>query len=133
MSNELSIAELADAAGVSRRAVRFYVQEKLLAPPDGAGRGSHYGPSHLDQLQKISQWQRAGHSLDAIRRMLKGESVPPPAPPRPVREAALAARLISRIELLDGVELAFDAARFAPDSQDLLALRELAQKIFRPR
>lgn len=130
MNDELTIAELADNAGVSRRAVRFYVQEKLLEPPSGAGRGSYYGAAHLAQLRKIAEWQRAGHSLEGIRRMLRGETMPPPAPPRPAREAAMAARLMSRVELMDGVELTFDAAQFSPDAAGLAALRELARKVF---
>src|SRR5438552_1261015 len=127
MANELTIAELADAAGVSRRAVRFYVQEKLLDPPRGAGRGSHYEALHLDQLKRIAEGQRAGYSLDAIRRILRGEQVPRPAEPvRPAREAALAATLLTRVQLMDGVELSFDAARFSPRAEDLMELRELA-------
>src|SRR5512147_317142 len=104
MGTEMNIAELADAAGVSRRAVRFYVQEKLLEPPEGAGRGSHYTPRHLEQLQRLAQWQRAGYSLDAIRRMMRGEEVSPPQPVRPVREARLESRVSSHVELLEGVE-----------------------------
>jgi hypothetical protein len=37
-----SIGELADATGVSRRTVRFYVQRGLIDPPVGLGRASHY-------------------------------------------------------------------------------------------
>ena len=131
MTSELSIAELADAAGVSRRAVRFYVQEKLLDPPRGAGRGSHYEASHLDQLRHIAEWQRAGYSLDAIRRMLRGEQVPRPTEPvRPVRDAGFTSRLMSRVELMEGVELNFDAGRYSPAAEDLEELRQMARRIF---
>ena len=131
MDTELNIAQLADAAGVSRRAVRFYVQEKLLDPPRGAGRGSHYEHSHLDQLRQIAAWQRTGYSLDAIRRMLRGETLPLPAEPaRPIQGAHLTTRLISRVELLEGVEITFDAQRFAPNAEGLLALQELARQVF---
>jgi DNA-binding transcriptional MerR regulator len=133
MKDDFNIAELAEAAGVSRRAVRFYVQEKLLDPPEGAGRGSYYGAGHLTQLRKIAEWQRAGHSLEAIRRMLGGDAVPAPRPPRPAREAAMGARLLSRVELMEGVELTYDVTRFAPDSDGLQALQDLARKVFGPR
>jgi DNA-binding transcriptional MerR regulator len=132
MANETySINELADAAGISRRAVRFYVQEKLLPPPEGAGRGSHYERSHLEQLQRIVELQRTGHALDAIRRIFAGEKVPPPEPPRPSRSPIVNAMLLSRVELLQGVELSYDAARFSPNAEDLQAFQELARKIFR--
>src|SRR5688500_10841057 len=71
-SGELSISELADAAGLSRRAIRFYVQQKLLPTPLGRGRGKHYDASHLQRLKRIAELQAAGHSLDAIRRILEG-------------------------------------------------------------
>jgi DNA-binding transcriptional MerR regulator len=128
-TNELSIGELADVTGVSPRTVRFYVQEKLLAPPEGAGRGSHYTRVHLEQLRRIAELQRAGHALDAIRRILRGEDVPAPSV-RAAQTAPMAASLVSRIELVDGVELFFDAGKFSPDAEGLLALRELAHRVF---
>jgi DNA-binding transcriptional MerR regulator len=126
-----SINELADAAGISRRAVRFYVQEKLLAPPEGAGRGSHYERSHLEQLRRIVELQRAGHALDAIRRIFAGERVATPEPPRPARSALMNSTLLSRVELMPGVALSFDAARYSPAADELLAFQELARKVFR--
>ena len=74
-SGELGIGELADAAGLSRRAVRFYVQRKLLPTPLGRGRGRHYDASHLERLKRIAELQAAGHSLDAIGRILDGKVV----------------------------------------------------------
>lgn len=62
-----SIDELADLGGVSRRTVRYYVQEGLLPSPLGVGRGRHYGRPHLDRLLEVKAWQEAGLSLDEIR------------------------------------------------------------------
>jgi DNA-binding transcriptional MerR regulator len=130
-SDGITIDELASAAGLSRRAVRYYVQEKLLPPPNGLGRGSRYERSHLEQLKRIAELQTAGHSLDAIRRLLAGDSVPPPAQPaRPHRRAVLSAELWTRAQLADGVELHFDAAKHQPSVEGLLAMRELAQRVF---
>src|SRR5687768_76876 len=113
---ELSIAELADAAGLSRRAIRFYVQQRLLPAPSGRGRGRHYDPSHLERLRRIAELQSAGHSLDAIRRILEGGresmstlSAPEPQARRPRVRPALSAELWTRLRLSDGVELHFDA------------------------
>src|SRR5512137_1948428 len=61
------IDELADLGGVSRRTVRFYIQEGLLPAPLGVGRGSHYDRTHLDRLLAIKAEQEAGRSLDDIR------------------------------------------------------------------
>ena len=135
-SGELSIGELADAAGLSRRAVRFYVQQKLLPTPLGRGRGRHYDASHLERLQRIGELQRAGHSLDAIRRILDGQPVSAPerqnGEERPVRtRPALSAELWTRIRLMDGVELTFDSTKHQPDVHALLALRDAVRRAFR--
>ena len=123
--------ELAAAAGLSRRAVRFYVQQKLLPPPNGVGRGRHYDRSHLERLREIVALQAAGHSLDAIRRMSAGQPVPPPSA-GPVRRSrpSLSAQLWTRVTLADGVELTFDTAKHQPDAAGLVALRDLAQQVF---
>src|SRR3954449_10380202 len=103
-SSEMSIGELADAAGLSRRAIRFYVQQGLLPTPTGRGRGRHYDGTHLLALGRIAELQAAGHSLDAIRMILKGQPAPAPAaspaPGRngqPKRRPALAAELWTRL------------------------------------
>lgn len=58
---------LAFRAGVPLRTVRFYVQEKLVDPPLGRGRGSHFTDHHLVQLQQARTLQNAGFTLEAIR------------------------------------------------------------------
>ena len=62
-----NVDELADLGGVSRRTVRYYVQEGLLPAPLGVGRGRHYGRPHLDRLLEVKAWQESGLSLDEIR------------------------------------------------------------------
>lgn len=122
----MSIGELADAAGLSRRAIRFYVQQGLLPSPLGRGRGRHYDASHLDVLRRIAELQAAGHSLDAIRQILAGR--PAPVPPGNGRaksaRSGLSAELWTRLRLAEGLELHFDATKFNPDVRQLLALRE---------
>jgi DNA-binding transcriptional MerR regulator len=65
-----AIGDLADLGGVSRRTVRYYVQEGLIPAPLGVGRGNHYGREHLDQLLKVKALQEAGRTLDDIRHTL---------------------------------------------------------------
>jgi len=148
----LSIGELADAAGLTRRAVRFYVQCGLLPPPLARGRGAHYDRTHLARLLEIDRLQTAGHSLEAIRRILAepaaagsvpvGPDVPscevrtapaaygatPPVAPGPEavlpRATRLQTQLLVRLRFAEGVELHLDATRFNPDAAVLLALRE---------
>lgn len=100
-----SVGELADVADVSRRAVRFYVQRGLLAPPIGVGRGAYYTADHLDRLLTLKRLQAEGLSLDDVAAALATPSssptplAPPPALAPAVPEAWL------RVEVAPGVEL----------------------------
>jgi DNA-binding transcriptional MerR regulator len=97
-----AIGDLADLGGVSRRTVRYYVQEGLLPAPLGVGRGNHYGPAHLDRLLKVKALQESGRTLDEIRQTLHQRSrraeQPELAPP-PERA------IWRRITLAPGLEL----------------------------
>lgn len=130
MSEELSIGELADAARLTRRAVRFYVQQGLLQSPLGRGRGRHYDRSHLDRLRRIAELQQAGHSLEAIRRILAGgEADPVPEPGRRPRvRSPLSSGLWTHVELAEGIELHLDATRHQPSVEQLLAIREAVRQ-----
>jgi DNA-binding transcriptional MerR regulator len=137
----MTIGELADAAWVSRRAVRFYVQRGLLPPPLARGRGASYGEAHAERLQQILRLQDAGHSLAAIAALLGqggasaaaqgGEpataaSSPPPAGalPAPAPPPRLRPQLVIHLRLADGIELQLDATRFNPDAGSLIELRD---------
>lgn len=125
----MTIGELADAAGLSRRAIRFYVQRNLIAAPQGKGRGSAYTQEHLDRLKQIQDLQVAGHSLDGIKRILAGDEVPEPvgngAKRRKVRRASggLSAELWTRLRIVEGVELHFDASKINPEIEQMLELK----------
>ncbi|MDQ3440356.1 MAG: helix-turn-helix domain-containing protein [Planctomycetota bacterium] len=129
----MNLVDLADKARLNPRAVRFYIQRGLLSPPAGLGRGRHYSREHLDTLGRIQELQAAGHSLDAIGRILAGkdvESVPPPAPESTRARPTLSAELWTRLKLIPGVELHFDATRHQPDVAQLLAVREAIRAAF---
>jgi hypothetical protein len=64
------IEELCRLTGFSRRTVRYYVQEGLVAPPAGRGRGGYYSDLHAAQLARIRELQEQGFRLDAIRGMV---------------------------------------------------------------
>ena len=127
-----NIADLADAAGITTRAVRFYVQQRLLSPPRGVGRGDHYDDSHLSALRRISELQQAGHSLAEIRLILEGKATPDPKAPEPPpdRPMAMAAGLYTRLQLAPGIELHFDASRFSPPVEGLMNIRRLVRVVF---
>jgi DNA-binding transcriptional MerR regulator len=123
-----AIGDLADLGGVSRRTVRYYVQERLLAAPYGVGRGNHYGREHLDQLLRVKALQEDGRTLDEIRDAL-GQSgrrralmtFESPAPAR--RTLAPPPRTLwRRVTLAPGVELNVSGAVRLPSPGTLEAL-----------
>lgn len=99
-----AIGELATLGGVSRRTVRYYVQEGLIRPPLGLGRGNHYTPEHLDQLLRVKAMQESGRTLDDIRREL-GQKPKGGTKEEPVREESAPRSLWRRISVAPGVEL----------------------------
>ena len=67
---ELSIKDICAQAGVTPRTVHFYIQQALLPPPDGAGRGARYTEAHLARLRLIRRLQKEHLPLNEIRRQL---------------------------------------------------------------
>ncbi len=122
-----AIGDLATLGEVSRRTVRYYVQEGLIPPPDGLGRGNHYGPEHLEALLRVKAMQEGGHTLDDIRHSLSHRPARS-APPAQTRKAALTDRpaaarsLWHRLSIAVGVELHVASTVDLPSRA---ALREL--------
>jgi DNA-binding transcriptional MerR regulator len=102
---EWKLAELAAAAGVSPRTVRYYVQRGLLSAPPFKGPDTVYGEDHLRRLKAIRVLQARFLPLDAIQvelarlspeelqklaeSALPTDTLPPapaPLPPEPARQ-----------------------------------------------
>lgn len=79
MNEEKTLAELADAAGIPARTIRFYISRGLLAGPAKAGRGAVYTGAHLERLEKIKDLQAQGRHLAEIAPLL--ETTPEEARP----------------------------------------------------
>jgi DNA-binding transcriptional MerR regulator len=119
-------------AEVSRRTIRFFVQEGLLQEPYGRGRGKHYGPEHLQRLREIREMQKRGLSLAEVRAALAGptrrprvalvaESTPGPA----------ASSRWTRVGILPGVELHVSGAYRAPSAREVEELVEWCRRSLR--
>jgi Ca-activated chloride channel family protein len=96
--SEWKLPELAAAAGVSPRTVRYYVQRGLLPAPPFRGPDTVYGEEHLLRLKAIRALQARFLPLDAIQVELarldadalrglaeSGAEPRPPATPVPVK------------------------------------------------
>ena len=124
-----AIGDLAELASVSRRTVRYYVQEGLLRAPFGLGRGNHYGQEHLDQLLRVKALQEAGRSLDEIRRALEPGA---PADEAPVEPALVERTNWRRLSLAPGVELHVASSVRLPSPGTLDELARWCRSHFHP-
>lgn len=138
--------QLAQLAGMPLRTVRYYVQEELIDPPLGLGRGAHFDDKHLDQLKRIKLLQLGGFDLRAIRErggdveavlnglhlanlqglarlrtFLRG---------RELRDGELDPDIAVRIPMAEGVELLVDPDRDIPSPKDLVEIALLIRKTF---
>jgi cob(I)alamin adenosyltransferase len=75
-SQEWSVGELADAAGVTVRTLHHYEQVGLLAPAERTGAGHRrYRAEQAERLYQITAMRSLGFRLDDIRRALDGEDL----------------------------------------------------------
>jgi DNA-binding transcriptional MerR regulator len=71
MEEQYTISELADAAGVTPRTVRYYTTEGLMPPADMRGKYALYSRAHLLRLQLIAQLKESYLPLGEIRARLE--------------------------------------------------------------
>lgn len=71
-TDELTIDELAQGAGLTVRTTRYYASLGLLPPPERRGRVAFYGPQHQARLELLTTLQDYGYTLGAIERVLLG-------------------------------------------------------------
>ena len=146
------LEEVAKAAGVSPRTVRYYIQRGLLPQPSFRGPDTAYGNEHVVRLRAIRRLQDAYWPLDAIAGLFAsksereiesiadGTNVPTPAGSAPAliaptpakrgRAPAVSERttLVRRLQLTD--ELVLEVPSRASDETDALveAIRTLVTK-----
>ena len=69
----MKMKEVCAQTGLTERAVRFYVQEKLVVPlaqRRGGRTWLDFSPNHVDRLKAISTLRKAGFTLEEIRSMI---------------------------------------------------------------
>ena len=131
----LGIAELAELGGVTRRTVRYYVQEGLLPAPRGVGRGDHYGEEHLERLVRIRSLQEKGLSLDEVRRelVLPDGRAGAPSPMNVTVMESIPREAFVRLTLAPGVELHVASGVRIPPPGRLAELAAQCRTLFAER
>lgn len=68
---DMTIGDLADAAGVGVETVRYYQRRRLVAQPGkAAGAYRRYGAGHVDRIRFIKRAQALGFSLEEVESLL---------------------------------------------------------------
>ena len=94
--NKYTIKELSELTGFSVRTIRYYIQEGLLEPPAGRGRGGFYFDSQLNQLRLIKSLQEKGMKIASIVEYLKMGGV---------KEADYSREVWVKYEIIPGLEV----------------------------
>ena len=68
--DQYTVEELAAAAGVPTRTIRYYQSQGALPPPQRVGRFAYYDADHLERLRLIALLRDRGLRLDAIAEVL---------------------------------------------------------------
>lgn len=143
------VAGLVDAVGVrptnavaraapSARAVRFYVANKLMDRPEGAGTSATYNYRHFLQLLAIKIRQREGFNLANIRKEMRdttGDALErrvalwlsgalAAGVPNAARQDENGVHAWHRVTVADGVELHVRGDSVASSDDGVVALRE---------
>ena len=129
VGEKYTVGELALLGGVSRRTVRYYVQEGLIPTPLGLGRGAHYGPDHLQQLLRVKAMQEEGLMLDEIRSRLAGRG--PKAVVMAAARPDVGRTRWTRLRLAPGVELHVSGECRLPSPGKIQELADWCRRYFR--
>jgi DNA-binding transcriptional MerR regulator len=115
-----TIDELCDLTGFSRRTIRYYVQEGVIDPPAGRGRGGFYNDSHLQKLQQIKSLQEKGMSLIAIGKYLNQGKI---------EEPELLRNVWAEYEIIPGLEIRVRRDVEEQIQKKILDILKIAQSI----
>ncbi len=102
--------------------MRYYVQEGILDPPAGRGRGGFYYDSHLYRLLQIKAHQERGLKLSEIQKIF-GEAVAPPT--ETGREMWL------RYPVASGIEIHISRDVEEAERRKILKILRIAKEIFK--
>ena len=110
-ANKYSLNEICILCEVTKRTLRFYIQEGLIDRPEGhSKRAAYYTKQHLEQLLTVLKYRQAGVSLERIKEIIHDETqnsiIPPVKPNKPGTIAVW-----SHLFINNGIELHIEPSK----------------------
>jgi DNA-binding transcriptional MerR regulator len=123
-SKQYNIEELSELTGFTRRTIRYYIQEGLIEPPAGRGRGGFYNDSHLDKLLYIKSLQERGLNLVSITKLISaGEE----------NTNENIRNIWARYEIIPGLEISVNRDLEGKESKKILEIIKVAKALLKEK
>ena len=121
MKNEkhYTMKELSALVDMTARNIRFYIQEGIVDKPHGQNKGAYYTEKHLQQLLTVKKYKDAGVSLERISQIIHEDGISPKIDYQ-IKPGNI--EVVSRIHLMDGLELSINPELSGLSQQDIRKL-----------
>jgi DNA-binding transcriptional MerR regulator len=114
-----TLNELSALVDINARTIRFYIQQGVVDKPHGLNKGAYYTENHLQQLITVKKYKDAGVSLERITQIIHeekgGQVIDYKIKPGKIE-------VVSRIHLMDGLELTINPERSGLTQQNIRQL-----------
>jgi DNA-binding transcriptional MerR regulator len=114
-----TMKELSALVDMTARNIRFYIQEGIVDKPHGQNKGAYYTEKHLRQLLTVKKYKDAGVSLERIAQIIHEDEASPQIDYK-IRPGNI--EVVSRIYLMDGLELTVNPEKSGLTQQDIRKL-----------
>ena len=114
-----TMKELSALVDITARNIRFYIQQGVVDKPHGQNKGAYYTERHLQQLLTVKKYKDAGVSLERIAQIIYEDEASPKVDYK-IKPGNI--EVISRIHLMNGLELTINPERSGLTQQDIRSL-----------
>lgn len=114
-----TMKELSTLVDMTARNIRFYIQQGAVDKPHGQNKGAYYTETHIQQLLTVIKYKDAGVSLERIAQIIHEEGTSPKVDYK-IKPGNI--EVMSRIHLMDGLELTINPERSGLTQQDIRTL-----------